>query len=558
MIRVAVHPDRRDAAAEFFELFKTAWGWHAPKTPCTVLLTDGSAPPDAAADVTLLFSPEHQEGDPPSDGAQTSSVDGCRVQGVNGMELPVYTSCRFFRHAEEPLLTDGSGRILVCKETVNGRRILRAGYDLFDEIAYLLSTGQPTDSAGLPALDRQIAFLRRCVLDAGRPLVELPPCPPGVPYTVCLTHDVDFAGIRQHGFGRTFQGFAQRALFGSLKRVRNGSLGWSGLLKNYAAVFSVPLIHLRLVNDFWMQFDAYRRLEEPNRSTFFLIPFKNRPGEQVPDAYPKRRATRYDVEDVREEARKLMEDGWEMGLHGIDAWHNSGCGILEKERMDSVLGRKTGGIRTHWLCRNALTDQLLDEAGFDYDSTSGYNETIGFRAGTSQVFKPLTCRTMLEVPMHIQDVALFFPAFLNLDERTAWERCEAILEQCRAHSGVLTVLWHMRSLAPERLWDGFYRRLLQRFREDGAWICTAAETAAWFRKRREIRMVQRMTATGEHVIRFEGHPDSPMAVRMYQPVPFSQAGDPAFTETIREGPSELRTGFYDKPAARSPVEMGAV
>ena len=29
----------------------------------------------------------------------------------------------------------------------------------------------------------------------------------------------------------------------------------------------------------------------------------------------------------------------------------------------------------------------LEKAGFSYDSTVGYNETIGYRAGTAQVFK---------------------------------------------------------------------------------------------------------------------------------------------------------------------------
>lgn len=558
MIRVAVHPDRYGAVAEFFELFKTAWGPHDAAVPCTVLLTDGSALPDVQADLTILFSPEPQPNDPPSSGAQTSSVEGCRVQIVNGKELPVYTSCRFFHDADEPLITDSSGRVLACKQIVNGRKMIRVGYDLFDEAAYLLSTGQPAGNADIPALDRQIAFVRRCVLDAGIPVVELPPCPPGVPYMVCLTHDVDFTGIRAYGFGRTVQGFAKRALIGSWKRLRNGSLSRVGLLKNYAAVLAVPLIHLRLIKDFWMQFDAYRRMEEPNRSTFFLIPFKNRPGEQVPEAYPKRRATRYDVEDVRDEVRKLTEDGWEMGLHGIDAWRDAECGRTEKERVDSVLGQNTAGVRMHWLCRNSQTDQLLDQAGFDYDSTFGYNETVGFRAGTSQVFRPLQTRHLLEVPLHIQDVALFYPAFLDLDEKTAWKRCEAVMEQCRAHSGVVTVLWHMRSLAPERLWGGFYRRLLNRFREDGAWIGTAAETVAWFRKRRELRMVQHIASDGERIIRFKGNPGSPMTVRVYQPVPFSRPAEPAFTETVREGQSELRTGFYAEPEVGSAMEMKAV
>ena len=36
----------------------------------------------------------------------------------------------------------------------------------------------------------------------------------------------------------------------------------------------------------------------------------------------------------------------------------------------------------HWLLHDANTPSVLDEAGYAYDSTVGYNETIGYRAGT--------------------------------------------------------------------------------------------------------------------------------------------------------------------------------
>lgn len=550
MIGVAVQPDRLATVAEFFELFKTPWQTFAGSgDDCTLLLSDGTELPDNAPPLCILFSPDYQPGDAPSAGSSTPPEHGFFVRTPAGSSLPIYTACRFFQTLEKPLLSDASGRTAAYAKTESGRTVVRVGYDLFDEMTFLLSAGQPAANAGTASLDRHIEFLRRCILDAGLPVFEVPPAPPDHPYMVCLTHDVDFVSIRSHGLNSTVMGFVRRALFGSLKRVRRGSLSRSGLLKNFAAVFCLPLVHLRLMKDFWMQFEAYRRMEEPNRSTFFLIPFKNRPGEGVTEPYPHRRATRYDVEDVRGEVQPLLDAGWEAGLHGIDAWRDADCGRAEKKRIESVLGRSARGVRMHWLCRNVHTDRLLDEAGFEYDATCGYNETVGFRAGTSQVFRPLCAERLLEVPLHIQDVALFYPAFLDLTEAAAWKRCEAVLHECRSHCGVLTVLWHMRSLAPERLWGGFYARLLERFRRDGAWIGTAAEAAERFRARRSVRLDRRVAPDGETVICLSGLDGVAMRFRMHHPVGFDEGCIPQVSEVVLEADGEIQTGFYDEAAA---------
>ena len=40
----------------------------------------------------------------------------------------------------------------------------------------------------------------------------------------------------------------------------------------------------------------------------------------------------------------------------------------------------------HWLYFGDDSPKTLEAAGFDYDSTCGYNDAVGYRAGTSQVF----------------------------------------------------------------------------------------------------------------------------------------------------------------------------
>jgi hypothetical protein len=59
-----------------------------------------------------------------------------------------------------------------------------------------------------------------------------------------------------------------------------------------------------------------------------------------------------------------------------------------------------------------------------------------------------------------------------------------MLDEAQRHGGALTVNWHDRSIAPERLWDGFYRDLLDELKRRNPWFPTAAQAVAWFRGRR--------------------------------------------------------------------------
>ena len=130
----------------------------------------------------------------------------------------------------------------------------------------------------------------------------------------------------------------------------------------------------------------------------------------------------------------------------------------------------------------------LEEAGFSYDSTVGYNETVGYRAGTTQVYKPLETANLLELPLHVMDTALFYPCHRNLSPQEAGNVVGGLVENTGRFGGVLTINWHDRSIVPERLWDECYVRLLAQLRQREAWFATGAQAVAWFRKRRSAAL----------------------------------------------------------------------
>ncbi len=73
----------------------------------------------------------------------------------------------------------------------------------------------------------------------------------------------------------------------------------------------------------------------------------------------------------------------------------------------------------HWLYYDQNSPKKLEEAGATYDSTCGYNDAVGYRAGTTQVHKPLSATHLLELPLHVMDTALFYPSRMELSPARA-------------------------------------------------------------------------------------------------------------------------------------------
>ena len=71
----------------------------------------------------------------------------------------------------------------------------------------------------------------------------------------------------------------------------------------------------------------------------------------------------------------------EIAVHGIDAWRDAEAGRLEMERISTVVGEALSGVRMHWLYRDESAFSKLEQAGYSYDSTGGYNDAVGYRMG---------------------------------------------------------------------------------------------------------------------------------------------------------------------------------
>ncbi len=537
MIGVIARENQKAVVEEFFELFKTPWEHCRDDGTHEVIVVSDPASPVPSAKLAIVYGAEETILDRQYGNKVHSMPDGGEIEWEGG-GVPLYGPSAMFHGPLELFLSGTGGKALGRVFDLSGRKVLRLGYDLFDEVDLLLRRGQPVEKAGIPTLDIHIAMLRKWILESGIPLVEIPPSPHGYDFTACLTHDIDFMGIRDHKFDHTMFGFVYRSLVPKYLKGLDRETFLARYLKNLGALMSLPLVHMGLRPDFWYPLEQYLEVEKEVKSTFFFIPFKDRPGDSLDGKAARYRAAQYDVGRYQEPIRSLTRQGCEVGLHGIDSWRDSRKGREELDTIREITGKDRIGVRMHWLYFSDETPKRLQEAGVYYDSTLGYNDTLGFRSGTTQVFRLPGATNVFELPLHVQDTAMFFPGRMNASESEAIALCGELLEKIKSCGGVFTLNWHDRSLAPERNWDAAYLALLGMLREKKTWFATAGEAVAWFEKRRACCFEPPGSSDGIPEVKMrikEGGNGPPLTLRVHR-LPGASHGAPRFRDSFVDHP----------------------
>jgi peptidoglycan/xylan/chitin deacetylase (PgdA/CDA1 family) len=489
MIGVVASDSETAVVCEFFQLFKTSWEFCRPGADYDVVICSKSEIPENPARLTLVYGSSQHSFDS-KNGIKAGTRQRMTMLCRGGDRIPIYGDYQTFTGPGTPVWLTENEEVVALEVGGATGTFVRVGFDLFAEVEGLLRRGQPASHAQIPTLDLLVALLRELIVSRSIPLSEIPPVPSGYRFIVCLTHDVDNFGITHHRFDHTIVGFIYRSLIGSLFEICTGRKSVRQLVTNWKAVFSLPFVHLGMAKDFWKALDQYRRIENGCPSTFFIIPKKDDPGVGSDHPAHKWRAARYDVAETGEQIKGLISTGCEIGLHGIDAWSDVAKGRAELATIRQLTKGSEIGVRMHWLYFDEQAPARLEKAGFSYDSTVGYNETVGYRAGTTQAFRPLNADRLLELPLHVMDTALFYPAYMNLSPKRAKVILDQMITNVIRFGGVLTVNWHDRSLAPDRLWDQPYIDLLDELKSQGAWFTTASEAVAWFKKRRSALVGQ--------------------------------------------------------------------
>ncbi len=486
MIGVVAPGSRREVVSEFFELFKTPWEFIDANRNYEVILIVGDAEFDGSeAKLVLHYSSDMLALDA-AEGVAVDSRKSDRVLLDRGGRLPVIKQCLAFRAEGDGLQIEGESQVRASYHRIrDNRHVARVGFDLFAEIETLLTFGQHAQFAQTPTIDRHIAFIRELMIQSGASFMEIPPAPAGHPFVACLTHDVDHPAVAFHKLDRTACGFLLRATVGSALDFLKGKIRVRELLRNLLAALKLPFVYLGWAEDFWAGFeDRYSAMEQGLPSTYFVLPFKGTPGKTREGEAPKLRASGYGAKEIEKSLASIRDSGSEVATHGINAWLTAEEASREMREVRAVSGASECGIRMHWLYFDEGSPAVLEQAGANYDSTLGYRDTVGFRSGTTQAFKPFNADRLLELPLTVMDTALFYPAYLNLSQTEALPILRETVARVAEFGGCITVNWHDRSLAPERQWRESYQALLEDLRRQNAWFATASQAVAWFQNRR--------------------------------------------------------------------------
>ncbi len=316
--------------------------------------------------------------------------------------------------------------------------------DLIADICSVMRGSQPEDPS-TPSLEVRIlgllAEIERDSLDTRRFFVRKARWPNAAPFAVCLTHDVDNISRPMEHILKV-QGRFEK---GDLEKAKRGLLS---LYDNIGLI-------------------AEREGESGFHSSFYYL------------------SSNYPLDQVRATARKLNRRGWDVGLHGDFGTHDSAVEMRKAvSRFEEGMGFRPRGLREHYLRFDfSRSWRVMEDAGFDYDTTVGNNDRLGFKLGLATPFHPPDRRwrpmRLLEVPLSLMDTTLW--GYLKKGEEEGFNDVIRFMGMVGEVEGLFTLLWHQEAV---RMKGGrIYWLILNEIQRNRCFVGSGAEVSRWWRAR---------------------------------------------------------------------------
>jgi hypothetical protein len=173
----------------------------------------------------------------------------------------------------------------------------------------------------------------------------------------------------------------------------------------------------------------------------------------------------YDAEhpQVREVIDRLALEGFELGVHPAYGTFGEPHQLeAEVDRLRRVVGSGAIGGRQHFLRWRPSTWSTWERAGLAYDSSVGFADAMGFRAGTAVPYHPWLFEedresALIEIPLVVMDCTPV--EYMHLGARETLAAIAALVRRCEGVGGVFTLLWHNSSVI-EHPYKSLYPRIL--------------------------------------------------------------------------------------------------
>lgn len=225
-----------------------------------------------------------------------------------------------------------------------------------------------------------------------------------------------------------------------------------------------------LNNNPWNRIRRIIRREEAQnvQSTWFLLAKRDFPDQ--------RQNYLFDVQ-YKEQVLDLLSQK-EIGLHGSpESAFNLEALNAELDNLRQ-LGFNPTGFRTHYLHFDYQKSfSILEKAGIKYDSTMGYWEHIGYRAGVSFPFYPFNIAEnrpfrVLEIPLIVMDTTLLSHKAMNLFTIQAKRRLNKLTKRSSIYQSHISLLWHNTTFdnIDYPFWGGLYWSMIKYAKKRNGWV----------------------------------------------------------------------------------------
>jgi hypothetical protein len=282
-------------------------------------------------------------------------------------------------------------------------------------------------------------------------------------FAVALTHDVD-----------TPWRWTRIGLRGAAARLKRNVLHVRAApaIREATALAAAPVHRVRGTDPNWRfrQIVQQERRAGASGSTFFVMTGHH-------DAHDGAAPERYD--ELRPRLVETLQNAKaEIGLHGSYTAADDHARLAEEKARLEALAGPIAGHRYHYL--RGDPHRNIARLPFRYDTTLGFPDAVGFRAGIARPFHPWDFERdapadILEIPLAAMDATLAEERYLGLSARRAEPQLTALLDWAAANGGAFAVLWHPDRFDPLTSggWDRLYSRVLEGVRERGG-ICMSA------------------------------------------------------------------------------------
>ncbi|NLK95022.1 MAG: hypothetical protein GX275_07505 [Clostridiales bacterium] len=265
---------------------------------------------------------------------------------------------------------------------------------------------------------------------------------------VCLTHDID-----------------EIQKYYSIKNAIRSSASWAikhrNIYKSFMEIQEYIKGKSNYKKDAFWTFEKLVKLEKDRGFTasyYFMTSGK----ANVDNRY------NFQEERVKEVIQYLLKNDMEVGFHGgYDTFNNKKEFHNQLIPLVRLLDNYRFGMRQHFLrFKTPDTWRIQESEGILYDTTLGFADAIGFRAGTSIPFKPYDIYSnrvinMWEIPLIVMDTSLKNEKYCNLTPEDSMKKIIKLMEVTKKYNGFFTLLWHNSSFDTSwREWSNMYEEIL--------------------------------------------------------------------------------------------------